>query len=1158
MRDAGPGRLNRENPWLGLEAFEEADAHYFHGRERETAESLRMVQREKLTVLLGRSGRGKTSLIKAGLFPVLRQQNFIPIYIRLDLTTDDPGPRQQVFDALFAQCAAGQVEASERVDDETLGEYFHRTKVEFWNDSNRLVKPVLAFDQFEEIFTRGSENDAARRRSRQFLVELGDLIEGRAPQHLTEALENEASDITKRFDFDKAAFKVLLSIREDYFLKLEEHKRTIPLLHNRYTLKAMDFGEATEVIVRNGAELVDEEVAARIVAVAAGRGNTVLPPEEYGDLEIDPAILSFICSELNRKRVEKSLSKITGDLLLGAEHEILSEFYERGMNGLDPNVRRFVEDELLTMQGYRDSYAFDRALALPGVTQKALERLVNDRLLRVDDRFGVRRLELTHDVLTSVVRESRDARKLQEAEQAARERELAQKNQAEERERTLRREAKERERALRRKLSLVATFAGLVVIASAAFVWQSKMNAARTLSLSLASAGRALLKTEGDLGLLLAIEAQNVHATDQATTLLRRWQSEIDPRVHKYLSLHPGRAGPVAIRSDGKLLATANGKTVLLWDANGQKVRDALDAHQAFVTSIVFSPDGTQMASASEEGRIVVQDVKTWKPVELQAKGENPALCLAFSPDSKFLVSGHENTSIKVWNVGDHQMLGSPLTGHQGAVTAVAFSPDQHAFASAGKDKRVLVWNLETREVTGGAMGESNDLTAVAFSPDGETIAAGDVDGKIALWDVKAQTTHLLYTGREVSGLTFLGIGRIASGSADGAIAVWDLSEGARVEITGSGETKAKFAFSHDGKLAARASGDLVTLFGFSDTGLNPDRLLGHNGDVTGIRFSADGNTLASVAEDGSARVWNVVNRRLLGTIPLDQEERPLALGRGPTDFLLAATNSAGQLQVRHFDAQKSERRVLENSTGPALVSFSADGRFLVSKVDDIVQLWDTTNGKAMGRQLQSDSAASRIPLSPDGKIVALGDDEGWVELVPTTGGDGLRCTVPQKSLPMAFSADGKRLAVLSAENIVQCNTETGKLVGTPWQAKQVNDLVYNPNNRLIATSAPREPFVLLWDADKGNKEQELFGDERHYSKQNTMSALAFSPDGKALAVANNNTILLADLDLNVEATKEKMCLIANRNLTCNEWREFLGNRTYHATCPRYPADPSC
>ena len=1150
MSDAGPGRLNRENPWLGLEAFEEADAHYFHGRERETAELLRMVQREKLTVLLGRSGRGKTSLIKAGLFPVLRQQNFVPIYVRLDFSTADPGPRQQVFDALFAQCAAGQVEASERADDETLGEYFHRTKVEFWNNRNRLVIPVLAFDQFEEIFTRGSENDAARRRSRQFLAELGDLIEGRAPQHLTEVLEKGASEIAKRFDFDKAAFKVLLGIREDYFLKLEEHKRTIPLLHNRYTLKAMDGGEAREVVVRNGAELVDEEVAARVVAVAAGRGNIVLPPEDYGELEIDPAILSFICSELNRKRLEKSLSKITGDLLLGAEHEILAEFYERSMNGLDPNVRRFVEDELLTMQGYRDSYAFDDALALPGVTQKALDQLVNDRLLRVDDRFGVRRLELTHDVLTIVVRESRDARKLREAEQAARERELAQKRQAE-----------ERERALRRKLSLVAAFAGLVVIGSVAFVWQAKTNAARTLSLGLAATGRALLKTEGDLGLLLAIEAHNVYATDQATTLLRRWQSEIDPRAHKYFSLHRGRAGSLAFGSDGKLLATANGKTILLWDANGRKARDALEVHQAFVTSIVFSPDGRHMASASEEGRIVVHDVETWEAVEFQAKGEDLALCLAFSPDSKFLVSGHENKSIKVWNVGDHQMLGSPLSGHQGAVTAVAFSPDQQTFASTGKDKHVVLWNLETLEATGSVMGQSSDLTAVVFSPDGETIAAGDVDGKIQLWDVKSQKSRFLYTGREVSGLTFLGTGHIVSGSVDGAIAVWDLSADTPVQkehITGYGETKAKFAFSHDGKLTARASGDLVTLFGFSASGLNPDRLLGHDGQVTGIRFSADGNTLASVAEDGAARVWNVVNRRLLRTIPLDQEERPLALGRGPTDFLLASTNSAGQLQVRHFDAQKRERRILENSTGPALVSFSADGRILVSKVDDIVQLWDTTNGKVIGQQLPSDSVATRIPLSPDGKIVALGNDEGWVDLVPTTGGNGLRCNVPQKSLPMAFSPDGKRLAVLSAGNIFQCNTETGKLVGTPRQAKQVNDLVYSPNNRFIATSAPREPFVVLWDADKDNKEEELFGDERYYSKQNTMSALTFSPDGKALAVANNNTILLADTELNVDATKEKMCGIANRNLTCTEWREFLGDRPYNVTCRAYPAGPPC
>src|SRR5262249_42411634 len=141
--------------------------------------------------------------------------------------------------------------------------------------------------------------------------------------------------------------------------------------------------------------------------------------------EIDPALLSVVCSELNQKRrlVVPPLDCITPALLEGADREILAGFYERGMAGLDSRVRMFVEDELITERGYRDSHALDDALTLPGIASEALDALIRRRLLRVDERQRVRQLELTHDVLAQVVKESRDRRRAREAEEAARIRE---------------------------------------------------------------------------------------------------------------------------------------------------------------------------------------------------------------------------------------------------------------------------------------------------------------------------------------------------------------------------------------------------------------------------------------------------------------------------------------------------------------------------------------------------------------------------------------------------------------------------------------------------------------------------------------------------------------------------------------------------------------
>ena len=146
--------LDAENPWPGLMPFTEATQAFFHGRDAEAAELLRRVRRERLTILFGQSGLGKTSLLCAGLFPRLRAADFFPVYIRLDWTTaylpgraDQAGARREPGGT---RCR-GPAAAPGR---DPVG-YFHDKETEFWSRRNRLVTPVLVFDQFEEIFTLG-------------------------------------------------------------------------------------------------------------------------------------------------------------------------------------------------------------------------------------------------------------------------------------------------------------------------------------------------------------------------------------------------------------------------------------------------------------------------------------------------------------------------------------------------------------------------------------------------------------------------------------------------------------------------------------------------------------------------------------------------------------------------------------------------------------------------------------------------------------------------------------------------------------------------------------------------------------------------------------------------------------------------------------------
>jgi len=398
--------VNADNPWPGLLPFREADQAYFQGRRSETAELFRLVMRERLVVLFALSGLGKSSLLQAGLFPKLRPENILPVYIRLDFSSAKPDLIAGIRTAIAAQASAAGVEAPAAREGETLWEYFHRNDNDFWSSRNRPVLPLLVFDQFEEFFTLG-RLDAERMRAREALLEqLADLAEGRPPAAL-KARVDEHPEEARAFTFTRHHYKILLAIREDFLPDLESLRTKIPALAlNRLRLRRMN-GEAALLVVSQASHLVDSDVALKIVHFAAAdrRG---LP---LSQLEVEPALLSVVCRELNARRQRSGEPRITANLLEGNKDQVLENFYEQSVSDFPPELRGFIENHLLTVSGYRDSVALENALSFPGVSSGLLNKLVDLRLLRVEDRNGAQRLELTHDLLTGVVRASRDRRR---------------------------------------------------------------------------------------------------------------------------------------------------------------------------------------------------------------------------------------------------------------------------------------------------------------------------------------------------------------------------------------------------------------------------------------------------------------------------------------------------------------------------------------------------------------------------------------------------------------------------------------------------------------------------------------------------------------------------------------------------------------------------
>jgi hypothetical protein len=185
-------------------------------------------------------------------------------------------------------------------------------------------------------------------------------------------------------------------------------------------LARMTGQQALAAVMKPGGRLVSEEVAASIVRFTAGGS-------ELANAEVEPSLLSLICRELNNARLAQGRAEISADLLAGSRDTILSEFYERALADQPPGVRQVIEDNLLTESGFRESLAEERLIKLftaAGAPAGTLATLVDRRLLRIEERLDVRRVELTHDVLCSVVKASRDLRLEREARDEA-ERKLA-------------------------------------------------------------------------------------------------------------------------------------------------------------------------------------------------------------------------------------------------------------------------------------------------------------------------------------------------------------------------------------------------------------------------------------------------------------------------------------------------------------------------------------------------------------------------------------------------------------------------------------------------------------------------------------------------------------------------------------------------------------
>jgi tetratricopeptide (TPR) repeat protein len=516
-----------ESPWLGLRSFTEDAQAYFFGRSAELDDLYERILDKPLAILFGQSGLGKSSLLQAALVPRLRATGFLPVFVRFDHDPSAPALEHQFLWRLRGALESGAFDrqaatlTTALADGQPTLDYSSLIWLLLHDPNYGLIpprgaasdgfpRPVFLIDQFEEIFTLG-DRTARRATSGAFRETLAALVENRPPASLRVVLERD-DDLAERLDYQARCARVLLSLREDFLHVLERWRRVMPsLMENRLELRMLNGPQAFLAVVRPGQlrsaspPIIPDQVGQAIVRFVAGAGDEVF----LGEIDAVPPLLSLVCAELNAQRLDSGELQITQSQFEGHGTDILKSFYIRsfdlgtygsaleGVAGADlalANLRGLIEDRLLSPDGFRESIALDtiaRELShtcAPGAYHTVLDQLVQRRLLTVEERGGVRRVELAHDVLTGIVKASRDERHEVEAIAKAR----ADQARAEAETARIR-----QERNRFQRLAILASCLAVVAVASAVLAWIGfrRSREARDLAVSV---GKEALTARND------------------------------------------------------------------------------------------------------------------------------------------------------------------------------------------------------------------------------------------------------------------------------------------------------------------------------------------------------------------------------------------------------------------------------------------------------------------------------------------------------------------------------------------------------------------------------------------------------------------------------------------------------------------------------------
>jgi WD40 repeat protein len=978
--------VDRENPWPGLRAYNERGKDYFKGRRDVARDLLRLIVREDLVLLYGISGLGKTSLLKAGVFPDL-PANFLPVYLRLNFVSAQAqdarnGRRPLTSSDLAAQVlAATEKSARQRnveppsrppVPERGLWEYFRRADDGFWGPGGLLMTPVLVFDQFEELFTRAESPNAAQRHFEEFLHDLANLESGHEPPWYESACATDEIMERPTYTRQPGVCKVVLSFREDYLANVKGLSRIIPSIDRIFLrLEPMTRKAAARAICEAGQHLIEGHGTKQTLrtSVRIIRKVTGAPGRLAETATVDPALLSLFCRELNEKRKATPGALIDRALVDSAEaSQILTTFYTKAMRDVQPITRKFVEDTLV-LPGTRSRWPAAEPMAFAaGVPAADLDRLTRNRILRRDVAAGVARFELTHDVLVDVVLESRAHRLDQE--KLAQERETLEAR-TEEARRAIAHAERQRKRAFRYGLTTgVAVL--LLLITVLALNGISRLEHEQRAR-NWADAAYTEVPRNARLSTVLGLRALNEseRARAQVPLALLALNSAVRvPHLQRRIALeHTPQA--IAVSADGANVALLAGTRLIeLWKAPAFATPVPLNLTDD-VFSMTFDRRASELVIVYLSTAVDRVDLKAGQ-VRLEhlapAISENRRVIdAAVSPDGERLLMASQRSA---YSTIEPQWL-STFDRRAGSWLPPVVAAKQESFILAGDASNYVTLSsgglLSFAQSSGGrAALKLGQTTLVGLSADGSRLFAirPDTDALTLLvvslplgtaWSVPLPSSAPPASGR------FSG-DRLALMQADNLLSVWDLEQRRKAfEVPGA----LQFAL-------------------FDDTG----RLLTWSAESVDVRDAQSGRWIERVSGH-------------------DHEVTDVASG-GPGGLPVTIAG-----QGLYFWKRPQVDRVLATATGaPMAVSFSGAGDTVITASGQSVQVYDAHSGSPIS-SIAAPAPITALALAPDDKHIAIGTAQGEILLhrLQDTTHSPVKLSGGGAITALAFGASERQLA---------------------------------------------------------------------------------------------------------------------------------------------------